>query len=336
LSDDPLTRIALVTAFAVSPFSTGVSFRTNKPFNPLLGETFELDRMVEQGWRAVVEQVSHHPPITAMYCESEHWTYWQEWEGKSKFRGKYLEVIPVGLCHVVLKATGDHYTFTKGPTMIHNIIVGKLWIDQHGEMTITNHTTNHTCTMNFIPYSYFSTTEPRQVTAKVQNAGGSVLRTMSGTWDTEIRMDQHAASTGPTVLWTRTPPLENVQKMYGFTIFSCTLNEMTAPDRGCAPTDARFRLDKNLMEQGRWDEANRIKVVFEEAQRARRRRMESAKEIWEPVWFTKQQDDKVQGRLMHTYKGGYWESKAAGKWPEDLPNLYATGDAVVVGRRATT
>ena len=101
--------------------------------------------------------------------------------------------------------------------MIHNIIVGKLWIDQHGEMTITNHTLRHTCTMNFIPYSYFARSEPRQITAKVQNAGGAVLRTISGTWDKEIRMDPHPAATKPTVLWTRTPALENVQKMYGFT-----------------------------------------------------------------------------------------------------------------------
>ena len=107
---------------------------------------------------------------------------------------------------------------------------------------------------------------------------------------------------------------------------------MTASDRGCAPTDARFRLDKNLMEQGRWDEANRVKVVFEEAQRARRRQMEKSKEIWEPVWFRKQPDDKVIGRLMHVYKGGYWEAKDAGKWPEGLPDLYATGDARAGGK----
>ena len=33
-----------------------------KPFNPLLGETFEL---VGKDYRFLAEQVSHHPPITA-------------------------------------------------------------------------------------------------------------------------------------------------------------------------------------------------------------------------------------------------------------------------------
>ena len=154
--------------------------------------------------------------------------------------------------------------------MIHNIIVGKLWIDQHGEMTITNHTTKQTCTMEFIPYSYFSSAEPRQVKAKVKSATGAVMRTLSGTWDKELCMDPHPGSASPTVLWTRTPALENVQKMFGFTVFSCTLNEMTVSDKGCASTDARFRLDKNLMEQGRWDDANRIKVLLTCTPRASR------------------------------------------------------------------
>jgi len=38
----------------------------SKPFNPLLGETFEL---VKDGFELIAEQVSHHPPITAVHCQ---------------------------------------------------------------------------------------------------------------------------------------------------------------------------------------------------------------------------------------------------------------------------
>jgi hypothetical protein len=31
-----------------------------KPFNPLLGETFEFDRMADLGWRSFTEQVNVH------------------------------------------------------------------------------------------------------------------------------------------------------------------------------------------------------------------------------------------------------------------------------------
>ena len=40
-SDDPTMRILYVTAFGVAHYRSSDK-RTNKPFNPILGETFEL------------------------------------------------------------------------------------------------------------------------------------------------------------------------------------------------------------------------------------------------------------------------------------------------------
>ena len=61
--------------------------RHSKPFNPLLGETYELVNK-EGGYCLVAEQVSHHPPITAMHAESEKWVMWQEYRLNIKFRGQ--------------------------------------------------------------------------------------------------------------------------------------------------------------------------------------------------------------------------------------------------------
>jgi hypothetical protein len=47
-------RIALVAAFLVTPF--GAAERTWKPFNPVLGETFELDKLQNDAF-FVAEQV---------------------------------------------------------------------------------------------------------------------------------------------------------------------------------------------------------------------------------------------------------------------------------------
>lgn len=55
----------------VSLTSVALSDLTAKPFNPLLGETFEyVDE--ERGVKFFTEQVSHHPPICAATLESEH------------------------------------------------------------------------------------------------------------------------------------------------------------------------------------------------------------------------------------------------------------------------
>lgn len=51
-----LEQMCYVAAFTISSYSTTVN-RTGKPFNPLLGETFELDRLKESGYRSLCEQV---------------------------------------------------------------------------------------------------------------------------------------------------------------------------------------------------------------------------------------------------------------------------------------
>lgn len=51
-------QMCFVAAFSVSSYSTTVH-RTAKPFNPLLGETYELDRLEEFGFRSLCEQVRH-------------------------------------------------------------------------------------------------------------------------------------------------------------------------------------------------------------------------------------------------------------------------------------
>lgn len=49
-------QLCLLAAYLVSNFSPSAR-RTTKPFNPLLGETFECDRTTDLGWKSIAEQV---------------------------------------------------------------------------------------------------------------------------------------------------------------------------------------------------------------------------------------------------------------------------------------
>ena len=49
-------QLAYVAAFTVSSYANTAT-RNGKPFNPLLGETYECDRMEDLGWRCLAEQV---------------------------------------------------------------------------------------------------------------------------------------------------------------------------------------------------------------------------------------------------------------------------------------
>ena len=87
-------RMMFMTAFVVS-FYSSVAYRTKKPFNPLLGETYEY-ACPEEGWRYFSEKVWHHPTIAAGYAEGRGWTYKAAGELKAKFWGRSLELQPVG------------------------------------------------------------------------------------------------------------------------------------------------------------------------------------------------------------------------------------------------
>lgn len=71
---DSMERMVYVAAYAASEYASTIG-RVAKPFNPLLGESFEYVRP-DKGYRFVVEQVSHHPPIGAAWTESAKWDYY--------------------------------------------------------------------------------------------------------------------------------------------------------------------------------------------------------------------------------------------------------------------
>ncbi|KAF2358349.1 Oxysterol-binding protein [Trinorchestia longiramus] len=277
--------------------------------------------------------VSHHPPIVAQHVEGvQGWVSWQEFSMSSKFRGKYLQIIPLGLAHLVFKNSGNHYTWRKVSTTVHNMIVGKLWLDNHGEMEIVNHTTGDKCCLKFIPYSYFSREIPRKVTGYVVNREGEFKWFLTGTWDDSMEacrvVSQSIVRNGKPVyetdsskvLWKRNPINPESEKYYNFTELACQLNEM---EEDVAPTDTRHRPDQRLMEEGRWDDANTEKVRLEEKQRAVRRHRENEAALatergeeystYEATWFSKTTDEQTNG-IMYAYKGGYWEAKQQQDW----------------------
>ncbi|XP_047222285.1 oxysterol-binding protein 1-like isoform X1 [Girardinichthys multiradiatus] len=283
-----LEQMCYVAAFTVSSYSTTVH-RTGKPFNPLLGETFELDRIRESGYRSLCEQVSHHPPAAAHHAFSEKgWTLRQEITLASKFRGKYLSIMPLGSIQCIFDKSNNQYSWKKVTTTVHNIIVGKLWIDQSGEIDVVNHKTGDRCHLKFAPYSYFSRDVPRKVTGVVTDKDGKAHYVLSGTWDEKMEFSRIMQSSKgdngtegkqrtvyqtlkPKEIWRKNPLPEGAENMYYFSSLALTLNE---PEEGVAPTDSRRRPDQRLMEEGHWDEANAEKQRLEEKQRSTRRERE--------------------------------------------------------------
>ena len=153
-------------------------------------------------------------------------------------------------------------------TTVHNIIVGKLWVDQSGEMDIYNHKTKDNCHLKYYAYSYFSRDIPRKVTGVVTDESSREHYVVRGTWDDHIEVApvvSHLQTDGKreietgswTPVWKRNYSETGRENIYSLSQFAIELNE---EEDGVAPTDTRLRPDQRLMEDAMWDEANDEKV----------------------------------------------------------------------------
>ncbi|KAF3691175.1 Oxysterol-binding protein-related protein 1 [Channa argus] len=354
-SSDSVERMKCVAAFAVSAVASQWE-RTGKPFNPLLGETYELVRE-DLGFRLISEQVSHHPPVSAFHAEGlkQDFVFHGSIYPKLKFWGKSVEAEPKGIITLELPKSNEAYTWTNPTCCVHNIIVGQLWIEQYGNVEVINHRTGEKCCLNFKPCGLFGK-ELHKVEGYILDKSKKKLCALYGKWTECLYVvdiaafeahkkndkkgaedrkgakagcskDQEEVSSpasdtvdvipGSQLLWRISPRPANSAQMYNFTSFAMQLNELWREMEGVIPqTDCRLRPDIRAMENGDIDLASEEKKRLEEKQRASRKNRSKSEEEWKTRWFQ-------QGQNPHTssqdwlYSGGYWDRKYS-----QLPDIY--------------
>jgi len=119
---DPMLRLQQVATFAVSALASNNN-RMGKPFNPLLGETYQLE---QDDFRIFCEQVCHHPPVSAFHAEGgengSDFIFHGSMYPKVKFWGKSIEFQPKGLLTVEFPLTGEMFTWNNVNCIVHNIV----------------------------------------------------------------------------------------------------------------------------------------------------------------------------------------------------------------------
>eukprot|EP00118_Oscarella_pearsei_P004063 m.16886 g.16886 ORF g.16886 m.16886 type:complete len:152 (+) comp27180_c0_seq4:1083-1538(+) len=128
-----------------------------------------------------------------MHCESEHWSIWQEYKLDIRFRGQYIKVIPTGVVHLRMKSSNTHYTWKKPMTTIHNVILGRLWVDNEGEVVVTCHQTKETASVRFQSYSKAGK-QFRELKGEVRDHFGRVNSLLKGSWDKGLDSCKHSFS----------------------------------------------------------------------------------------------------------------------------------------------
>ncbi|XP_071697340.1 oxysterol-binding protein-related protein 2A-like isoform X1 [Rutidosis leptorrhynchoides] len=309
-----LQRILNVAAFAVSGYASSEG-RHCKPFNPLLGETYEAD-YPEMGVRFFSEKVSHHPTLIACHCEGRGWKFYGDSNIRSKFWGRSIQLDPVGLLTLEFD-DGEVFQWSKVTTSIYNLILGKLYCDHHGLMHIRGNR-DLSCKLRFKEQSILDR-NPHQVHGFVEDASGKKQATVFGKWDESMyyTIGEGTSKTKDVgeenLLWKRTMPPINLTR-YNLTSFAITLNELTLGIKEkLPPTDSRLRPDQRHLENGEYDMANAEKLRLETRQRMSRKLQENG---WKPRWFEKEDEDGT-----YKYVGGYWEKREEQSW-EDCPNIF--------------
>ncbi|XP_061910477.1 oxysterol-binding protein-related protein 2b [Entelurus aequoreus] len=356
LLSDSIERMQAVAAFAVSAVASQWE-RTGKPFNPLLGETYELSRE-DQGFRLIAEQVSHHPPVSAFHAESlaGDFVFHGSIYPKLKFWGKSVEAEPKGTITLEILKHNETYTWSNPHCCVHNIILGKLWIEQYGTVEIVNHSTGDKCVLNFKPCGMFGK-ELHKVEGYIQDKSKKKYCVIYGKWtecmwsidpqayeahkksekkgDKKHKHEEQARSDnddaddmpevqetvsvvpGSTLLWRIDSRPAHSARMYNFTNFAMALNELEpGMEATMAPTDCRFRPDIRAMENGKMEEASQEKERLEDKQRASRKERAKHNDEWSTRWF-QTGTNPCTGSQDWIYSGGYFNRNY-----NNLPDIY--------------
>uniref|UniRef100_A0A8C6V4E3 Oxysterol-binding protein n=1 Tax=Naja naja TaxID=35670 RepID=A0A8C6V4E3_NAJNA len=301
-TDDPYERMVLIAAFATSGYASTYYRAGSKPFNPLLGETYECIRE-DKGFRFFSEQVSHHPPISACHCESKNFVFWQDIRWKNKFWGKSMEILPIGTLNVTLPKYGDCYVWNKVTTCIHNILSGRRWIEHYGEITIRNTKSSVCiCKLTFIKVNYWNS-NVNEVQGVVMDQEGKVVHRLFGKWHEGLYC---GIAPSAKCIWRPGSMPTNYEHYYGFTRFAIELNELDPALKDLLPkTDARFRPDQRHLEDGNLETAAAEKQRIEEFQRCRRRYLEENNMEHVPKFFKK--ITEANQREAWVSNDTYWE-----------------------------
>lgn len=245
---DPIERFKLCAVFALAGLHRTPTQK--KPFNPILGETFQAG--YADGSKMVLEQTSHHPPISHFQFFGPEESYqlhgWGGWN--ASFRGNSLKGGNPGP-HTLVFPDGQTITWTLPEVWIRGVLWGDRQMEYHGNLEISDKANHLTCKIVFNPDAigwvasfFYSSKNPIDYFRGDVMLGNMKVCQLDGSWLTHICIDN--------------------KKVMEFTSEKA---HSPIPIDNPLPTDSRFRRDLNFLKANDLDQAQKAKVEMEDAQR---------------------------------------------------------------------
>jgi len=295
-TEDPVDRMIAIVKWYLSGFyirPQGVK----KPYNPILGEIFRCKWQFEQTeslTQYVAEQVSHHPPISALYGSNrkEGYVISGSLHPRSKFLGTSAASILEGEAAVTfIGLDGEEYTITFPSFYARGILFGTLLMEMCGTVNINCAKTGLKTEIEFKAKPFWGG-EYNVISGKIKNKASETLYNINGKWDSVINIVSSKTKVS-SVLWDpkgakRIPmivrPLSEQEQHESQRLWS-------------AVTDAIKKKDQKI--------ATDEKTKLEEEQRAGVKQRKESGIVWVP-------------KLFYTRDGGKtWHYRFANNSPYD-------------------
>ncbi|KAI7826346.1 hypothetical protein BX661DRAFT_183827 [Kickxella alabastrina] len=235
-----------------------------KPFNPILGEHF----LHQYGkTKFICEQVSHHPPVSAIYFENAKAGIYGSghFSQKSKFKSTTMKVVQEGRVTLRMKNTDEVYSLSLPNLNICSILTGKPFLEMSSNTFIRSskgYTAEfqwHTKPWLYGEYHKFDGKIYKDLapTFVQDGPGQEQLYVLKGKWVGESRA-VNVRTRQEDVLF---DPLDEQSELESRKVWH-------------AVSDALAR--------GDYDTASKEKTAIEEAQRAVRKQRADTNQKWEP------------------------------------------------------
>ncbi|KAI3803167.1 hypothetical protein L1987_31316 [Smallanthus sonchifolius] len=269
--ETPIERFTSVVAWSIStvrPLMFGVA-----PYNPILGETHHVSR---GNLNVLLEQVSHHPPVSALHAtnEKDNIEMIMCQYAIPKFNGTGIETRVLGKRQLKLLNKGEYYVMNSPNLVIKFLPVPDVeWL---GNVTIKCQETGLEAHLCYKGNSFLGRKgNYRAIRGKIISTPNmKTIYEINGHWDRTVAIKD--ISNGKTTVIYRAKD-----------VISSLKTPMVKDPKGLWASESAVvwaKVNEGILNK-KWDKANDAKIAIEEKEREVARNRKLKGETWVPKHF---------------------------------------------------
>ena len=183
---DDMKRMAYVAVQLATQYNNVERMGLNKPFNPLLGETFEF---VQDGkYKLICEQVSHHPPVSAFYIIGDSgYKKWGNFNTKTSFGVGTMSFSNIFNEYIEMEEHKELFEWEPPTLSFHNLVMGQPYIDVEGTATLRDlKNPDRYAVVKYHKRGWTSKENDFKLEGSVYRAKDDLAFTFSGKWNDHV------------------------------------------------------------------------------------------------------------------------------------------------------